>query len=161
MGRKRIRQEPVSEITRANLRTGEKLGIRYDGHNREIIEAFERKADLIQQGATEIGRSESKRLYFSDGKLLRAPQEVVEKRHIEEVTLTDISPSAAWKESKFRFRTARKMLPESFCYLISIKAWEKYVDFSLQRKLILVLNTENMCGVPFFLYFWNEGDCRC
>ena len=63
------------------------------------------------------------------------------------MTLTDISPSAAWKEGVFRFKTQRKMMPYTFCRLLAMKAWDKYADFSLQRKPQL-----RICVVLKFTY---------
>ena len=150
MARKRIRRGPVSQITRNKLRIGQKLGTRMepimlDNGNvyrnaageivmGEVSEKNERKRDLIWQRAEEIGESESKRLYHSDGRLARAGvQEVVQRRSIPGVSLSDVSP-AAWKEAVFCFRTAHKMLPDTFCRMLAKKAWEKFVEFDLQRK---------------------------
>ena len=101
---------------------------------REIDEYKERKGQLREAKAEELGVAEGNRLYHSDARLVRSLQEVVSGRNIEGVTLTDISPNAAWKEAVFRFRANKKMLPNSFCKLLAIKAWEKFVEFSLQRK---------------------------
>ena len=101
-----------------------------NGHD----EYQERKHELGMAGAPHIAAEEGARVYMGDARLARNPQEVVSGRNIEGVTLTDVSPNAAWKEAVFRFRTQRKLLPEAFCRLLAMKAWEKYVDFSLQRK---------------------------
>ena len=65
----------------------------------------------------------------------------MEKRKIEEgkdFSLEDISPSAAWKEAVFRFETNQKMLPESFCRCLAEQAWQKYSDFTAQKKIMFM-----------------------
>ena len=147
--RVRTRRGPVADLTRTKRANGERLGdrkvpvmengqIKRDGKGKGVFttvnEVFERKGQLEEAHASDLGTAEGRRLYTGDARLARNPQEVVSGRNIEGVTLTDISPNAAWKEAVFRFRAQRKMLPESFCRLLALKAWEKYVEFSLQRK---------------------------
>ena len=119
-----FRHEPISDFTRVALRTGERLASK-----------MKRKEDLDEKLSFCIDRSEGKCLYLNDGRLARkSAQEVVQHRKIDGVRLDDISPSAAWKEATFRFRIGQKLLPETFCRALAEQAWQKYVDFRIQKK---------------------------
>ena len=121
-----------------------------------IDEKHERKSVHERLKASEIGESEVIRLYLSDGRLARkSAQEVVQHRNIEGVQLEDISPNAAWKEAVFRFRTRQKMLPESFCQALAVSAWQKYVDFCIQKKQNLRIRV-----VLKFTYPNEDGDAQ-
>ena len=74
------------------------------GQTHAIDEHKGRKRELATGHSLAIGESESKLLYMSDARPARNPQEIVAGRDIEGVTLTYISPNAAWKEAVFRFR---------------------------------------------------------
>ena len=94
-----------------------------------------RKEDLDENLSFVIDHSESKNLYLNDGRLARkSAQEVLQYRKIAGVRLDDISPNAAWKEAVFRFRIGQKLLPETFCSALAEQAWQKYVDFRIQKK---------------------------
>ena len=125
--RVRIRKGAVAELTRIKRRTGEQLRVYVytdlKGKVHEVDEYRDRKEQLEEANAVAIGDAETKRLYSSDAKLVRNPPEIVAGRDIEGVTLTAISPSAAWKEAVFRFKTQRKMMPNTFCRLLAMKAW--------------------------------------
>ena len=131
-GKKRIYREALSQITLDHLKSGRKLGTRkvhgrdlngklaYDEEGRPeydyIDEKMERKEDLrgdklklqTRSLVTELDELERSRLYYSDGRLARrSPQEIFSKRKIEGVELSDISPSAAWKEAVLDFKQSR------------------------------------------------------
>ena len=119
--RQRFSHEPVSELTSEALRTGKKLDV------------MARKEDLDEKLSFIVDHSESKNLYLNDGRLARS--QLRKFFNIERLmVLDDISPSAAWKEAIFRFRIEQKLMPETFCRALAEQAWQKYVDFRIQKK---------------------------
>ena len=79
--RVRVRKNAIAELTRTKRRTGERLGVRswtdVHGKNHEIDEKQVRAGQLTAGYAHEIGEAEAKRLYSTDARLVRNPQEMV------------------------------------------------------------------------------------
>ena len=99
--RVRTRHGPVANLTRTKRANGERLGerkvpvmengqIKRDGKGKGVFttvnEVFERKGQLEEAHASELGKAEGKRLYDADARLVRNPQEIVSGRNLEGVT---------------------------------------------------------------------------